>query len=224
MDRYLKNGIFTDGEMDKIKSSKICIVGCGGLGGYILEMLVRLGVGNLTIVDGDVFDYSNLNRQILSNEANIGLSKVLEGRNRAKAINHDANITIVNDYMDEKNVDDIIKSSDLVVDALDSISARRILANSCKRNNKILVYGAIAGWYGQVSTIYPEDSTLDVLLPNNHKKGVEVQIGNPSFTPALIASVQVSEVVKLICSKEDTLRNKIMYVDLLYNDFEVISL
>jgi len=224
MNRYIKNGIFTSEEMSILRSSSICIIGCGGLGGHILEMLARLGIGNLTIVDGDVFDVTNLNRQILSSENNIGKSKVMEAFKRIKAINSDVAINTINEFVNSENVNDIIKSSDVVIDALDSIDDRRMLARACDESDKIMIHGAIAGWYGQVSTIYPGDKTMDRLYPSKHKKGVEVSIGNPSFTPALVASIQVSEAVKLITSKPHILRNKIMYIDLLYNDFEVIEI
>ncbi|MGB3365953.1 MAG: HesA/MoeB/ThiF family protein [Acidaminobacteraceae bacterium] len=224
MNRYIKNGIFTSEEMSILRSSNICIIGCGGLGGHILEMLARLGVGNLTIVDGDVFDESNLNRQILSSESNIGKSKVMEALKRIESINSDVVIKPINEFVTGENVNDIIKSSELVIDALDSIDDRKILAHACESSNKIMIHGAIAGWYGQVSTIYPGDKTIDRLYPSKHKKGVEVSLGNPSFTPALIASIQVSEALKVITSKPHTLRNKIMYIDLLYNDFEVIEI
>lgn len=224
MDRYIKNAIFTSSEMNLLKNASICIVGCGGLGGYILEMLSRLGIGKITIVDGDVFDVSNLNRQILSSESNIGNSKVLEASKRIKSINSSVSVEVRKLFLDAENVNEIIKYSDIVIDALDSMDDRRILASACEYNDKILIHGAIAGWYGQVSTIYPGDKTIDRLYPSNHKKGIEESLGNPSFTPALVASIQVSETVKVITSKSDILRNKVMYIDLLYNDIEIIEI
>ena len=108
MKRYNRNAIFTSEEMSILRSSSICIIGCGGLGGHILEMLARLGIGNLTVVDGDVFDETNLNRQIISSESNIGKAKVIEAFKRIESINSDIVINPINEFVTEENVNDII--------------------------------------------------------------------------------------------------------------------
>lgn len=210
--------------MQKIMDSKVCVIGCGGLGGYAIEMLARLGVGNITVVDGDIFEESNLNRQILSSQSNLGSSKVLEASKRISSVNSDVKINSICEFLNKENANQIIGESDLVIDALDSIITRKILVDACKHEKKILIHGAIAGWYGQVSTIYPEDETINKLYPSSHEKGVEIIVGNPSFTPAIVASIQVSEVVKVITSKKDILRNRVLYVDLLHNDFEIVDI
>lgn len=85
--RYLRNGIFSSQDMSKLKDKKVCIVGAGGLGGYILEMLARVGIGSITIIDGDVFDETNLNRQILSTSESLGKSKVQIAKERMDQVN-----------------------------------------------------------------------------------------------------------------------------------------
>ena len=206
-----------------MSQKKVCVLGLGGLGGYIVEMLSRIGVGSLTLVDGDVFDETNLNRQLFSSMNNLGSSKALEAEKRVKGINPLTKVIPVYEFVDSSNAMKIIANHDVIVDALDSIDLRKYIAKVCTELNLPLVHGAIAGWYGQVATIYPNDTTLDILYPKDIKRGIEKELGNPSFTPALVASIQVSEVIKLLLNRGDLLRNSFMMIDLYTNDIEVIK-
>lgn len=223
-DRYKRNiSSLSIEENEKLKEFRVCIVGCGGLGGYIIEMLARLGIGCLTLVDYDVFEESNLNRQILCKEDSIGISKVEIARNRIKEINSDVEVTFIKEEIKEDNCREIIKNHNIVVDALDSISVRFILQNSCEELGIPMIHGAIGGWFGQVCTILPGDNTLSLIYKNGINKGIENDLGNPAFTPANIASIQVGEVIKVLLSKGSTLRNKLLIVDLLYNEYNIIE-
>jgi molybdopterin/thiamine biosynthesis adenylyltransferase len=221
--RYSRNGILSDNQMDHLKQSKICIVGCGGLGGYVIEMLARLGVGHLTLVDGDVFDESNLNRQLLSTEQNIGQLKVEHAKERLDLINSSIHVCIHDVLLNKTNVHEIIKGHDVVIDAVDSIGTRLLMEDTCEDLRIPMVHGAIAGWYGQVCTILPGDQLLRKLYKTKKNKGIEEELGNPSFTPATIASIQVAEVVKLLIG-EEIIRHQVLFIDLKYNDFETIEM
>lgn len=210
-------------ENERLKEFRVCVIGCGGLGGYIIEMLARLGIGHLTLVDYDVFEESNLNRQILCKEDLIGISKAEVARDRIKDINSDVDITFIKEKLKEENCKDIIKNHNIVVDGLDSISSRFVLQNACDDLNIPMVHGAIGGWFGQVCTIYPGDKTLSYIYKNDADNGIEKSLGNPAFTPANIASIQVGEVIKVLLNKGSTLRNKLLRVDLLYNEYNVIE-
>jgi molybdopterin/thiamine biosynthesis adenylyltransferase len=213
----------SDDEIILLSQKKVCVLGLGGLGGYIVEMLSRIGVGSLTLVDGDVFDETNLNRQLFSSMNNLGSSKALEAEKRVRGINPLTKVIPVYEFIDSSNAMKIIANHDVIVDALDSIDLRKYIAKVCTELNLPLVHGAIAGWYGQVATIYPNDTTLDILYPKDIKRGIEKELGNPSFTPALVASIQVSEVIKLLLNRGDLLRNSFMMIDLYTNDIEVIK-
>ena len=222
--RYSRNkNLMSDDEITLLSQKKVCVLGLGGLGGYIVEMLSRIGVGSLTLVDGDVFDETNLNRQLFSSMNNLGNSKALEAEKRVKGINPLTKVIPVYEFVDSSNAMKIIANHDVIVDALDSIDLRKSIARACTELNLPLVHGAIAGWYGQVATIYPNDTTLDILYPKDIKRGIEKELGNPSFTPALVASIQVSEVIKLLLNRGDLLRNSFMMIDLYTNDIEVIK-
>lgn len=227
MKRYLKNmEALSAEEIYKLNNSKVCVVGCGGLGGYIIEMLGRIGVGYITIVDGDIFDETNLNRQLVSHTKNIGLSKSLETKKRMKLVNPHIQIKALNTILDESNSISILKGHDVIVDALDNIKTRQIIQNSSAKLNIPMVHGAIGGFYGQVTTIFPNENTLDFLYPENGRveEGIEKELGNPSFIPPLIASVEVAEVIKILIGRGELLRRKILFVDLLENSFDLIIL
>jgi molybdopterin/thiamine biosynthesis adenylyltransferase len=222
--RYDRNGIFTEEEIQRLGKVKVCIIGCGGLGGYILEMMARIGIGHITVIDGDVFNVSNLNRQILSTETNIGQSKVNSAKERMTIVNSEISVSYIDEYLNEDNAQRLLEGHDLVMDALDSITTRFLLQEACHALGIPFVHGAIAGWYGQVSVVFPGDKTLDLIYASRQGEGVEKKIGNPSFTPSTIASIQVSEGLKVLLNKGEILRMKLLYVDLLQNEFHIMNL
>jgi len=220
MDRYSRNlNSISHDENLILQKSRVCVVGCGGLGGHIIEMLARLGIGYITAVDGDVFETSNLNRQLLSDELSLGKSKALMASERMKIVNSDIKVTPVIEFINESNAKEILAEHDLIIDALDNIVSRLVLEKVCKNLQIPLVHGAIAGWYGQVSSVLPGDDTLSKIYNSDISKGVEKELGNPSFTPALVASIEVSEAIKILLNRGEILQNKLLFIDLLNNEF-----
>lgn len=211
-------------ENERLGGYKVCVVGCGGLGGYIVEELGRLGIGKITVVDGDRFDETNLNRQLLSTVDLIGQSKSIAAKKRMEAVNPDIEVIALDVMITEENCHDILSDHDIVMDALDNVSARKLLEKHCEDLNIPLVHGAIAGWYGQVSTIFPGDRILEKLYPSEIGKGAEEELGNPSFTPAVIASIQVAEALKVLLGREGILRNKLLSINLLNHEYEVFTI
>ncbi len=225
MNRYSRNmNMLSKEENEKLKDFRVCVIGCGGLGGYILEFLGRLGVGYLTAVDGDVFEISNLNRQIISDETNIGMKKAIMFKKRMSQVNSNIEINAIDEFLSLNNAEKILQGHHVIVDALDNLSMRKLLQKQCKEQSIPLVHGAIAGWYGQVCTVFPGDDTLDRIYPENVEKGIETDLGNPSFTPALVASIQVSEILKVLFKRGDVLQNKMLTVNLYDNEYETITL
>lgn len=217
MDRYSRNReMISSDEQKKLSESMVVILGVGGLGGYAVEMLARVGVGKLLLVDFDKFEVSNLNRQIISTKDNLDLWKVEEARKRVEAINLEIEVVAVNEKISANNIDAIIKGADIVVDALDSSALKKVVEKSCARNKIPMVHGAIGGWIAQVAVILPGDFILDKIYSGDD---LENKMGNPSFTPALAASIQVGEVIKLLLDKGEVLNNEVLYIDLEYNSF-----
>jgi len=222
--RYQRNmKLMTQDEITALKEKKVCVVGCGGLGGYIIEMLSRLGVGNITAIDGDVFDETNLNRQLLSEEALIGSSKAEAAKSRIQKVNSEVEVFAKAVFLREDNAVALVAGHDVVVDALDNISTRRILEKACSISEIPLIHGAIAGWYGQVTTIMPGSGVFSKLYPETAEKGIETELGNPAFTPALVASIQVSETLKLLIKKGEPLIGRLLTLNLLDHEYQIFE-
>ena len=232
-ERYSRNiGVITQKEQAILSQKAVCIIGCGGLGGGVIENLVRVGVGKLTVVDSDVFDVTNLNRQVLSNEENIGKSKAPEAAEQMKLINSEADIAPIQAELTEENCRQIITGHDLVIDAVDNIKTRFVLEEACEKEDIILIHGAIGGWSGQVGVIRPGDKLIskvyaadqDDVLEREDDAAVDTSLGNPSFTAAVVSAIQAAEAIKVLLNKEDALYKKLLMIDLSEHSYEVIEL
>lgn len=195
--------------------SKVAVFGCGGLGGYIIEELARLGVGKITVVDPDVFEEHNLNRQLLCTREVLGSKKVDAAVGRLAAINPAVRVQPFALAFDEGSSAEILQGVTVVADGLDSIGVRLELAAACNKRNIPLVHGAIAGWSGHVAVQYPGEDILQHLYAGKRTDhGVERRLGNPSFTPAVVASLEVVEIVKILLGMEPLQPRRYLAVDL----------
>lgn len=223
--RYSKNlGAFTRDEIELIHTKSVCVTGCGGLGGYAAMTLARFGLRKLTLVDGDVFTVSNLNRQLFCTEKNIGKNKAAEAQTALSIINSEMEIKIFSHMLNEDNYSSILSGHDAVIDCLDNIPARILLEKGCNEAQIPLVHGAINGFYGQLCSVFPGDNTLSMLYAENTSAAQDSNGGNPPFTPQLIAAMQCSEVLKLLCGRKNLLRKKLLLIDMEHNSFQTIDL
>ncbi len=215
--RYQRNrNMLTIAQQLQLFRSSVAVIGCGGLGGYVIEQLARLGVGRIVAIDADVFEEHNLNRQLLSSPRLLGHSKALAAKARINEINPAVNLVAVEKYFDRENGPELVAGSRVVVDAVDNIASRKVLDAVCREANIPLVHGAIAGWYGQVSTQYPGDTVMERIYGQaDDSPGMEKQLGNPSFTPGAAASFQVAEVCKILVGEGEILRHRKLHMDLL---------
>ncbi|MCL1874869.1 MAG: HesA/MoeB/ThiF family protein [Synergistaceae bacterium] len=223
--RYEKN-IGTIGIDGQSKLSGCCaaVIGCGGLGGSIIELLARAGIGGLIVVDGDVFSESNLNRQLLCTEDNIGQNKSEAAARRVAQVNSNVKVKSVALFLNEENAHEILSGCDIVFDALDNIRSRLILCGAARVRNIPVVHGAVAGWYGQVSVITPDNRLLPDIWEKQSNEGIETDLGVPTFAPTIIASLQVSEGIKHLIGKNTLSCNSLLYVDMLENRIDRINL
>lgn len=224
-ERYQRNRTtISDAEQEELARKRVLVVGCGGLGGYVIECLARVGVGYLRIVDGDVFEVSNLNRQLLSSEMNLGKPKVLAAKHRVMAINNLVKVEVFKQRLNEENASGLLEGCDVVVDALDNIPDRLTLQKAAKEAGVVLVHGAVAGWWGQLCVVRPGENLLNNLYGESHEeRGAEAKLGTPSFTPAIIGAMEVVETVKLLLGKPG-LKGELLLVDLLNGTVDRIAL
>jgi molybdopterin/thiamine biosynthesis adenylyltransferase len=203
--------------------SHVGVIGCGGLGGYIIEELTRIGVGRITGLDPDVFEEHNLNRQLYSTPDNLGKPKVEAAAERVKHKNPAVTFVARKVAFSKLNGFDLLQGVDLIVDALDNIQVRLDLAEVSAELDVPLVHGAIGGWYGHIATQFPGESTLRKIYSRSlQSKGIETGLGNPSFTPAVVASLQVSEACKILTGHGTTLSNRKLHINLLDMEMEEI--
>ncbi len=221
MEQYSRNtGILTLDEISKINETNILLIGVGGLGGYIASGLVRFGVKNITIVDFDTFEISNLNRQLYATTKTLGKSKVEITKKRLLEINPNLHIKTIfikyDEFIDKKIYDGI----DIVFDGVDNIKTKLLIEKHASFFNKPLIHGAIGGWYGQVGIILPGSNILKEIY-SNKTKGIEEVLKSPTFIPGIVGNIMISEFIKFIL-KKDALINKILYIDVLDHEYRII--
>lgn len=220
--RYERNRIFSPAEQKELAEKKVAVVGCGGLGGHLIELLGRMGIGHIVAIDGDVFDETNLNRQLFCNENNLGTSKAIAAGLHMIPVNSEVDVMSVCENLTEENAPRHLAGCDLVLDGLDSVKSKLMLQRICRQLEIPVVHGAIGGWFGQVTTIFPGNDTLSLI----YEEGSEVSqdAGNPSFTPAVIAGIQAAEAVKVLLGYEDVLQRKMLFVDLFTGNVHKVEL
>ncbi|MEX0657218.1 MAG: ThiF family adenylyltransferase [Nitrosopumilaceae archaeon] len=206
----------------KLRNAKVCVVGVGGLGNPITTRLVAMGVGRLRIVDRDVIELSNLHRQTMFDESDLGQVKVEVAAKKLQKLNPDVVIESLPVSVNDYTALDVVQGCDVVIDALDSVNARYSLNKACIKNNIPFVTGAAVGVSGQVFTILPKESacyhcmfpSLDEdSMPTCSMEGV-----HPSVL-SIVGGIEVSEAVKIITGKKPSLVNRILHVDLENLDF-----
>ena len=219
--RYTRNiPALTVEECRTLGRKKVLVVGCGGLGGHILDQLARIGVGAIRAVDGDVFEETNLNRQLLSTVPLLGIPKAKAAEDHIRRVNPAVAAEGVTVFLTAENAEALLTGCDLVLDGLDNIPARRMLASACEKAGIPYVYGAISGWVAQAAVSLPGDGLVDILFPE------EIEIRDKSvlsFTPALCAAMQVSLAVKLLVGRPVE-TGTVFYFDLLNQEFETIPM
>lgn len=228
-DRYQRSMGTTGGTAGQLRllQSKAAVIGLGGLGGLTAELLARMGVGELVLVDADTFSESNLNRQLFATEENLGREKALVADNRIKQVNSAVETIIFNTIADEGNIDQILEGCSVALDCLDNLKTRFMLQEACQRLAIPMVHGAIAQFYGQVCTVFPGDAGLEAIYGpyrESQNKGVEVELGNPAATPALVAAWQVQEAIKILLDRGELLRNCLLLLDTERCSWEILNM
>ncbi len=212
---YIRNiNAISQAEQLKLLDAQVGVCGCGGLGMYIISHLARMGVGHISFWDPDIFSESNLNRQLFASYTNLGQSKVEVCRQFIQQINPAVSLTASQSRWEDAD-QSLLRRQQVLVDALDNIPSRLLLAQVGAREEIPLVHGAVGGWYGQITVIMPGDQSLQDLYGASVGEGLEKEQGTLPFTAAVVASLQAAEVIKLLLERESDLRDEICMVDLL---------
>ncbi len=221
MERYRRSvPALSEEECALLKTKRVLIVGCGGIGGHLLDQLLRIGVGTIRICDDDVFEPSNLNRQLLSDMTTMGISKAEAAVLYCQRVNPEAMLEHSAVRMTCENVSELIRDCDAVLDGLDNVESRKILARACAQAKIPYIFGAIQGWTAQAAVCMPGDTLMDTLYSEN---AVIQDNSVLSFTPALCASIQTALCVKLLTGRPAKF-GKLYHFDLLNLEFDTISL
>jgi molybdopterin/thiamine biosynthesis adenylyltransferase len=224
--RYIRNrDILSTQEQLKLAVSQVAVVGAGGLGGQVVLLLARVGVGRLIIIDGDLFDETNLNRQALCGSETLGKSKAKAALDLVASINPAVLVVSHPVRFDAANIDALLTGSDVIVDALDNVADRLILQEAASRLGVPMVHGDLAGFEGRVMTIYPGDAGTKQLYGSEAVNQAdadrpEVLLGVPAVTAALIGTLQAMEVLKILLKRGHIFRNAMAYFDLESAGFE----
>lgn len=229
-ERYLRNSrSYTVADQIRLCDARVAVIGLGGLGGAVVEILARAGVGALVLMDGDRFEAHNLNRQLFSDETQLGRSKATVAAQRVSAVNSTVQVTALAEYISDTNAAERLADCRLVIDCLDNVEARFVVARAARQTAIPMVSAAVAGATAHVTTIFPDDLGLEAIHGPYHAlkgaKGAETVLGNLPQTVTMAAAMECSEALKVLTGRTDRLlRNKLWIMDLSDNTFEVLSL
>ena len=191
-----------------LKDKTVLVVGCGGLGGYVIQQLGRMNVGKLIIMDGDVFEPSNMNRQLLCSTTTLGKKKAEVYGEFLKTISS-AEVEVYTDRFDSSNAD-LVNLADVVIDCVDTVGVRKFLAEECRKRGKILIHGAVDGETGQAMICYPDSPGLIGLYEDVD----EVTHKTISFNVGLVASLETMLAYRVLMGEDDEYKGKIILIDL----------
>ncbi|KAI0556356.1 Molybdopterin-synthase adenylyltransferase (chloroplast) [Gracilaria domingensis] len=216
-----------DNGQKRLKAAKVLFIGAGGLAASGIIYLASSGVGCLGIVDDDQVAYSNLHRQILYKDEDIGQLKVNVVRDRIKDINSQCSVHIYSCTVDEYNCRDIIKNYDIVIDTTDNFQARYIISRSCYLQNKIHIYGAVQAFEGHISVFnYKSGPLYSDLYPKNlnlYTKKCSV-LGVLGVLTGIIGTLQVVEAMKIVLGIGNILSGYLLVYNLLDASFKTVEI
>lgn len=212
----------------RLNNARVLVVGVGGLGSPIALYLAAAGVGHLGLCDADTVSVSNLQRQVLYTEAEVGLPKTKCAKHRLQALNSNIAITLHNSRLTAENAQDIISQYDYVIDGCDNFATRYLIDDTCKSLGKTYIYGAISDYSGQVavfdyrsglsySTLYPDREYYASLRPSAPAPVI-------GTTPAIVGSIEANQIIQLICGFGSPAIDTLLNIDLLTMSVDRIKL
>jgi len=230
--RFARNrGVFLAQEQRSLLESRAAIIGCGGLGGHVITLLARAGIGAFTLCDCDVFDESNLNRQVLCRETALGRNKAVVAREELAAIASHADVRVFPVAAGPGNLPDILHGASITMDCLDSLATRHAVAAAADAAGIPFIHGAVAGHEGFAMLIRPGEKSLALLYSDRERtlentrseSGAESSLGVPTLTPAGIAALQASLALHVLTGKQPD-STRLYHLDMAVPMLEVLAL
>ncbi len=212
--------LFGEEGQERLKKSNLFIAGAGGLGSPISIYLAVAGVGTITLVDMDVVELTNLNRQILHFDKDIGKTKTSSAEEKLTALNPDITVKVIETTIDESNASKLVGNADGIIDGMDNFPTRYVLNETAIEKNIPFFHGAIRGLYGQATTIIPgKTACLRCIFPKAPPKEVFPVVG---VTPGFIGMVQATEALKFLTGTGQLLTNRLLLWDGLTSQVEEV--
>jgi len=228
LDRFSRQVMLEEigyGGQVKLKNAKVCVVGTGGLGNPITSRLAAMGVGALRIVDRDVIELSNLHRQTMFDEDDVGTVKVEAASKKLQRLNPDCTIEALAVSVNDYTALEVVEGCDVVIDALDSVNARYALNKACVKFGIPFVTGAAVGVSGQAFTVLPgESACYHCMFPELDEDSMptcSIEGVHPSIL-SIVGGIEVAEAVKVVLGKKPSLSERILHVDLENMDFSSV--
>ncbi len=223
MERYSRQlKLIGRNNQKKIAGSTVTVIGAGGLGSSALLYLAAAGVGRIRIVDYERVELSNLNRQVIYTEKDMGKKKSTAAAERLMRLNGEISVEAIDIKVDAGNAREIIKGSDVVLDCLDNWGARFVVNRACVEEKIPLIHGAVEDMCGQLMVVRPEGPCLACIFSEKlsaEKKGLNV-IG---FTPGVVGCMEGMEAIKIITGKE-SMKDELLLIDLETDEFQKIKI
>jgi sulfur-carrier protein adenylyltransferase/sulfurtransferase len=213
---------------EMLKQAKVLVIGAGGLGCPVLQYLTVAGVGKISIIEFDMVEESNLQRQVLYGSSDVGKLKSIIAKNRLEQLNSFSEFGIINFRLNASNALNVIKDYDVIVDATDNTRTRYIINDSCVILNKPMVHGSIYKYEGIVSVFnYKGNATYRCFNPgkttDKFKNPLPDQVGLFGVLPGITGTYMANEVIKIITGTGEVLAGKVLLIDILKNTFRILS-
>ena len=206
---------------EKLKKARVVIAGTGGLGSPISFYLAAAGLGTLRIIDNDKVELSNLNRQILHWDKDIGKEKAKSAREKLSRFNKQVKIETINRTIDEVNISALVDGFDVIVDAMDNMPTRFLLNQAAIKHNIPFIHGAVSGLEGRAMTVIPGKSACIRCI--YHGTPTKTKFPVLGTTPAIIGAIQATEVIKYITGIGTLLTNRLLIYDGLNMKFSELN-
>lgn len=210
-ERQIKIPQFGGAGQEKLHRATVAVVGAGGLGSPVLTYLAMAGVGRIRIIDGDIVSLSNLNRQFLHTERDIGRAKALSAAEKITAWNSEVVAEAIQERLTAKNAKELLQGAAVVADCVDNGAARKIVANVCKENGIPLIEAGISGFYGYV-TVFGKDGEWPE-MPADLLAAEQTQAAALGTTAGVVGALQANECLKMILDAGESLCGRMLWYD-----------